>query len=136
MKRAKDDWPDLLDQLEDAVAADAGGQERRWAEGVATALARVEQALAGHVGEAEAPGGMFAEVDQKRPSLVRQVGELRREHVAFPDQARALRDRLRAGTDATLREDFRQFAAALRRHREVENDLVQESVTTDYGAGD
>jgi hypothetical protein len=36
----------------------------------------------------------------------------------------------------TLRSRAEELAAALRQHRKQETDLVQESITTDLGAGD
>jgi len=151
---------DVLDDLEQAVAGAVPGQERAWAERVGQSLARVEGVLRHHAAEAEAPAGLFARVDLTRPSFARQVGTLRHEHEDFLVRAAALQREAEAATRAfqppdagqtalpeparagaipdfnALRRDAQQFLAALRHHYELENDLVQETVTMDIGAGD
>ena len=164
MGRAKEVLLPAAEQLEEVLAHDVAGRERDWAEQVGAALRQLEEALVQHQADCESPGGMFAgEVDLKRPSLVRQVSELRREHIDFLAATKALRgDAVKvaqtfaappaAATDATLlpkpspaagipdfgalRKRGEELVAALGRHRRQENDLVLESVTTDLGAGD
>jgi hypothetical protein len=109
-----------------------------------------------HANDTEAPNGLFSEIDWTRPALVRQVGELRGDHEELFSLMMELREDLRRlecaepGPGAN-REDIpaqvspevgslemrvRQLVERLRHHREHETDLVQESITTDLGAGD
>jgi hypothetical protein len=152
-----------LERFEQALADDAAGRERDWAEGVCRALATLEGALWQHTVEADASNGLFAEVDLTRPTLARQVGVLRQEHSDFLQQASALQLQLQRAASAfqlrreapamtnplpepeppgtipdfgVLRQRGEQFATALRRHRETETDLLLETVTTDIGVGD
>jgi hypothetical protein len=164
MARALEVLLPSAEELEQALAAEFAGCEGDWADRVGAALVQIEVALRQHAGDCEAPGGMFAqEVDLTRPALVRQVGELRREHAELLRQAQALRADIQHVARAfdpaaeargvaspvpeaapaagipdfeALRRRGDELAAALRHHRELETDLVQESVTTDLGAGD
>src|SRR5262245_45112386 len=95
MKRLRDDLSDALDQFEGSLNEVVPGRERAWAEGVGAALGRVEEVLRRHGPDAEGPAGLFAEVDLTRPSFVRVVSALRREHQELPDQAAAFRNELR-----------------------------------------
>jgi hypothetical protein len=152
-----------IEKLERALAKETPGRERAWAEEVDRTLGRVQQTWERHIEDAEAPDGMFAEVDLTRPSLVREVGELCHEHQDMFRQLQALREEVRqaarafntspdtggptgafpepAATDSipdfgVLRQQLEQFLAALIGHRDHEAALVIESVTTDIGAGD
>ncbi len=150
-----------LRNLDRALAGDVTGRERAWAEQLAEALGLAEQALRQHATDAESPTGLFAEVDMTRPSLVRQVGELCREHDTFLEQAHTLQEEARRAARAfapvpesaagalpvaspggsipdfgELRQRVATFRDALERHRDGETSLVVESVTTDLGAGD
>ena len=163
MVRTEDILLPAIEQLEPAFAEPVAGRERDWAARVAQALTAAEAALRRHAAEAKNPDGLFAEVDLTRPSLTRQVSALRREHTDLVDQVRALRDDVRQAAltftppaeqvvrasalpeparssgipdFGALRKRGADLVAALRQHRELETDLVQESVTTDLGAGD
>lgn len=163
MSRPNDTLLAAIGQLEQTLAGDPAGRERAWADRVHGALERAVAALRQHTTDADAPGGLFAEVDLTRPSLARQVGELRREHGELAERIVALQKALApvreafaaparaAGATSLLPEpppvaavpDFaairargEELVAALARHRDVENGLVVESVTTDLGAGD
>jgi hypothetical protein len=151
-----------LEHLEQALHADVAGKERDWAEGVAGGLTHVVHALRKHATETENPSGLYAEVDLTRPTLARQVGELRREHGDFLHKAldlhnnvQKLRQAFTAATrpvpmadplpapPVTTTADFSairnlgdQLLASLSHHQQLETDLVLESVTTDLGAGD
>src|SRR5689334_12311301 len=146
-----------VERLQTALSAPAPGRERDWAGEVDAMLGGVEEALRRHVADTDAPGGMFAKVDLTRPSLVRQVGELRQEHASFLEQADALRREVRGAAQVfepsapdggsgrlpapapvntvpdfgSLRKRLEDFAAALKHHRDAEAGLVIESVTTD-----
>src|SRR5262249_31552384 len=125
-------------------------------------LGGVVKALRRHVAETDCAGGMFTEVDLTRPTLVRQVSTMRREHASFLERAGALRREVRGAAAAfepqapgggagalpppaargtvpdfgSLRRRLGEFAAALKHHRDAEAGLVLESVTTDIGVGD
>jgi hypothetical protein len=163
MKRPHDELLPPLEQFQAALAGEVAGRERDWAEQVRRALAQVQEALQRHAADTAATAGPFAEVDLTRPSLVRQVGELRREHAEFLEHAASLQKELAhaalafqrpadAATPAgglpapapvpavadfsAIRHRGEQLAAALQEHRGREAGLVIESVTTDIGAGD
>jgi hypothetical protein len=152
-----------LERLAQALAADFPGREAAWATGVDNALDALEQALRQHTVGAEAAHGLLTEIDLSRPSLVRRVSELRRQHSDFQEQTVALRQEVQraarafapptetvaqadalpepAGPGAipdfgSLRRQGQQLLDSLRRHREEETDLTQESVSTDIGVGD
>jgi hypothetical protein len=162
MKMTRDVLAMALLRLQQALACDVTGREREWAEQLGEALTWAERALQQHTTESESASGVFAEVDLTRPSLVRQVGALCREHGDLLERARALQQEAQRAARAftppshppepgipaphardggvldfgELRQRVEGFIAALERHREGENSLVVESVTTDLGAGD
>ena len=164
MQLAGDGLLSSNEELRRSVAEEIAGHEWEWAERVSSALDRVEQALRQHIVDAEAPAGLFTtEVDLTRPSLVRQVSKLRREHTNFLEQASALRSNVKAAAHAfcpnqhmaqlagmlpepapegrivdldTIRHAIENFITTLLLHRDREVDLSIESVTTDLGAGD
>jgi hypothetical protein len=151
-----------VERLETALTAHAPGRERDWAGEVDAILGGVEEALRRHVADTDAAGGMFTEVDLTRPTLVRKVSNLRQEHTSFLQRAEALRQEVRGaakafnpqapagGTDhlpapagagtvpdfGALRQQLKEFADALKHHRDEEAGLVIESVATDIGVGD
>jgi len=161
-KEKNDPLTTPLVQLERVRAEPYPGRERDWAERLADALGTVEAALRQHECLAEAPNGLFAGVDLQRPTLLRQMNELRLEIAGFMREAQDLRGRLHQAARAfqppdlhghpdrlpapvartvvphfgELREAVSRFLARLRRHREEETRLVLESVTVDIGAGD
>jgi hypothetical protein len=151
-----------LEQLESALGAPAPGREHDWAREVESILGRIEEALRHHVVDTDAPGGMFTKVDLTRPTLVRQVGALRQEHVSFLQRTGALRQEVRSAAGAfappppaagaerlpapaapegvpdfgAMRQELERLATALKQHRDAEAGLVIESVATDIGVGD
>ncbi len=151
------------DRLEEAIAAEIPGREPAWAEQVGNALAGLQVALRQHTAGAEEPDGMYSHVDLTRPTLTRQVGDLRQEHKDFLQRAALLEKHIGSAAEpfasradtitatsplpepaavraipdfGDLRQRGEQFIRALRRHLEQENDLVLESVTTEIGVGD
>jgi hypothetical protein len=46
-------------------------------------IAGLEVAVRQHAASVEAPDGMYAQVDLTRPTMARQVSELRQEHKEF-----------------------------------------------------
>lgn len=152
-----------IGQLERALAEGCPGREREWAEKVAGALGAVEAALRQHAGLAETPDGLFAGVDLKRPTFLRQMNGLRLGITDFLREVRDLRGRVRQAAQAfqppvepmghldqlptavaptavphfgELRTAVAQFLSRLREQRDQETRLVLESVTTDIGTGD
>jgi hypothetical protein len=149
--------------LERALAEEFPGREREWGENVAGALSALEVALRQHAGLAEKPDGLFAGVDLKRPTFIRQMNGLRLGIADFLAEVRELRGRVCQAAQAfqppaeplghpdrlpavvapaavphfgELRADVEEFLSRLEQHLEEETRLVLESVTTDIGAGD
>jgi Hemerythrin HHE cation binding domain len=152
-----------VDRLGETLASDIPGHEREWAEQAGRALARVEVAVRQHAASVEAPDGMYAQMDLTRPTLARQVSELRQEHRDFVEQASGLQNEVAraaklfqsrtqpvaavsplpepAGVPGipdfgVLRQRAERFIGALHHHLEVEDELIVESVTTEIGVGD
>jgi Hemerythrin HHE cation binding domain len=152
-----------IDRLEHAMQAEVAGHEHQWADDLGDALTGLAAVLRRHTDLAEAPDGLLSEVDLTRPTLNRQVGELRREHRDFLDQVGDLQAQVRSAARAfawpprepgspsrlpepapaasipdfgVLRQQLTRLVHALRQHCDCENSLVIESVTTDLGAGD
>jgi hypothetical protein len=150
-----------VDDLSEALASSAPGNEREWTKRVAEALAQVEHHLRRHAAETRSPDGPLAEVDLTRPTLARQAAGLRRDYDELLKQCLALQEGVRraaaafAPTEAlqspkrpptskdspipdfgALRDQAAPLLEELRRKKEAEIDLVQESVTTDIGVGD
>jgi hypothetical protein len=143
MTTARDALLQAIESLEQVLAQEPATDRRAWAVRVDQALAAAEQALRQENADARSPrGGPFKAVDMTRPALVRQVGKLRRLLTAEVGEAAELRSEVQgAAHGATLdlgalRQQLHIFVGDLRRLKEGEIDLVQESVTTDLGAGD
>jgi hypothetical protein len=153
----------FVDRLEEALCSDIPGRERDWAEQVGGALASLEVGVRQHAASVEAPDGMYAQVDLTRPTLARQVSELRKKHRDFVQQANLLENEVRSAAElfergthpavavstlpepagdlaipdfGLLRQRAYEFLAALQHHLEVENALILESLTTEIGVGD
>jgi hypothetical protein len=152
-----------ISRLERALAADFPGHERDWAEGVGHALADVEQALGLHTALAETPDGLLTKIDLTRPTSVRQVSELRREHTELQEHTRSLQAQVHTAAQAfqpphasltradtlpepapvatvpdfgQIRQTITQFLSALQHHQREETKLLLDSVNTDIGVGD
>ncbi len=131
-----------LERLQQCLAAGPAGRERDWARRVGDALDVLIREFSRHTADSESPEGLTSEVDVTRPSLARNVEDLRRQHRDFLDRLRAFRkDVEEAGRAAIpdltgIQSTGRELAAGLSRHREMETDLIQESITTDLGAAD
>jgi hypothetical protein len=143
MAQATDDLLQSIQQLEQWLAKPPAGRERNWAARVDQALAAAEETLQLENTDLRSDtDGPFKAVDMTRPSLVRCVGELRRQLAADVGATAALRSEVQAaGRGAApdfgaLRHHLEEFVRDLRQLREGEIDVVQESVTTDLGAGD
>lgn len=152
-----------IERLEQALAADCAGHERDWAQRVGNALGNIEQALGAHTALTESTDGLFSKVDLTRPTSVRQVSELRREHTELRDQTRTLRGQLQTGIEAfrppdaslarvealpeptaltpvpdfgSIRQAVARLLADPQRHQRDETKLLLESVNNDIGVGD
>jgi hypothetical protein len=160
--RKTKDAPSLsFERLTQALAADVPGRERAWAEAVIDALTAVEQVMRQQLAAAEALEGPLAQVDQTRPSLVRQSEEVCRNQSDLLGQVIALRQEAQKAVQAfsstgdpqnsaytltarpntipdfgVIRRQAEEFLTRVQQNREVESKLVLESINTDIGAGD
>ena len=151
-----------IDRLSHALGAEIPGRERTWAETLDEALAGVERALRHHMMTAQDPDGVFAEVDETRPSLARQAGQLRQDHDGLLGQCLALRQDVRRAAGAfsfavptflptpgsatrsdqnvpdlgAIRRQGEQLRDALRQNLQAETHLVLDSINTDIGVCD
>lgn len=152
-----------IENLEQALAADFAGHECDWTRGVGNALTEVEQAVGLHTALAETADGLLTKVDLTRPTSVRQVSELRRQHSELQERTRSLRAQLQTAAQAfqaphlslhrvdalpepvplapvpdfgSIRQAIGQFLADLHQHQRVEAKLLLDSVNTDIGVGD
>lgn len=149
------------DELALALSAEVVGRELDWAESFSSALATLEDGLRQHIALAESVDGIFAKVELTRPTVLRQINQLRREHLHLLDEVRELQRLVTTATRAfqprralglldlpvaetrgtvpdfgALRDRAEHLIALLERHEEAEHLIVMESVTTDIGAGD
>jgi hypothetical protein len=151
-----------IDRLSRALDATVPGRERKWAEDLDIILAGVERALQQHIMTAQDPNGVFAEVDETRPSLARQTCQLRRDNSALMEQCLALREETRRAAGAfsyavstslptpgsaprsdeilpdfgTIRRQAEELCEALRLNMQAETQLVLDSINTDIGVCD
>jgi hemerythrin-like domain-containing protein len=131
-----------IHQLEAALAAAAPGREHPWNERVRESISGVQAALERHVASTQEKHGLLALIDLTRPTLVRRVERLRREHVDLLQQAEALRQQVNHYGPEELpafdiiRQQAARLLEALRQHQAREADLIFESLYTDIGAGD
>src|SRR5262249_9210560 len=84
----------LANQLRATVSDHFQGREQDWCKSVTDALAKVETAIWQHRLLAKAPNGLFAEVDDARAGLAKQVEDLRNEYDGLLIQATALREEM------------------------------------------
>jgi hypothetical protein len=150
------------DELALALAADAVGRERDWLDSFASALMGLEEALRQHIALAEHSDGIYGTVDLTRPTLVRQINHLRRQHSALLSQVRELQAQVHRAARAfqpgcplavldglpsydppssipdlgALRAQAQRFMVALAHHEEEEDLVVLESITAEIGTGD
>jgi hypothetical protein len=152
-----------VEKLRNALAEPSVGREGAWAAALCASLTELSLALQTHILDMDGRAGLASTVDLTRPSLVREVADVRREHADFLKQVQEFVNQVQrtaevfdpASSDAvapprlpaptpatgpmelgTLREEVERFLAALEEHQNHESGLVLESVTTDLGAGD
>jgi len=149
------------DELALALTAEVVGRELDWAESYSSALATLDDGLRQHIALVESDDGIFAKVELTRPTVLRQINHLRREHIDLLHEVRELQRLVTTATRAfqprrvpgpfdlpeaesracvpdfgALRDRAERLLALLERHEEAEHLIVMESVTTDIGAGD
>jgi hypothetical protein len=152
-----------LESVRQALAADVPGHERQWTEAVLTALFRLEIRLRQHLTGVAAPDGVFAEVDETRPTLARKKTDLHRLCQRLLEKCVSLQEEIRcaagvfapaaeslatAGSTVTpppeesipnfqaIRQRADQFLDELQKVMQAEANLILESINTDIGVGD
>jgi hypothetical protein len=152
-----------IDRFARALADDVPGREREWAMEVKVALTGVETALRQHLATIRVPDGVFAVVDDTRPTLARQAEELCQAYDSLLAQASALLKETHRATEAfspapdpigttapcaarcsaagivdfgAIRQQGEKLLASLRQNKDAETQLILESVNTDIGVGD
>jgi hypothetical protein len=149
-----------IERLEQALAADFPGHERDWSQEVGNALTEIGQAFGLHTALAETADGLLTKIDLTRPTSVRQVSELRRQHSELLQRTRSLQSELLTAAQAfqapkasvealpepvplapvpdfgSIRQAIGQLSTALRQHQQEETKLLLDSVNTDIGVGD
>jgi hypothetical protein len=157
----KDALQVATERLRVQIDAEATGRERPWSEGVDQGFARIESELRQREQAANCPDGPLGQVDETRPTLVRQSQEVCREYAELMKTIHEFRERVRWAADAfrpaadprcqisappavkgpvpdfgALRQEAEKLLADLDHLRGMETALVLESVTTDIGVGD
>lgn len=142
---------ETIERLERAIEASSSRSPKAWAEQMGGVLADVERQMQQLRAQWNTPESPFQAVDGTRPTLVRQLSELRSNFAHALFKASKLRAKFDRGTaklgrdveqrDPRLRVDSarRQCQAildALRTYEAEEVKLVLESSYTDLGAGD
>jgi hypothetical protein len=159
VEAATDSLRAAVKQVRTVLIAAAPDDAPAWTGLAWYALARLERALADEVKNAGAPDGLLAEIDQTRPTLLRQQQKLAESYRHLLEQCIALKwemftasqsravenpflgktPPLRSSgvTDFTaLQEHVDQLVTRVEQCREEEAKLILESSTTDIGAGD
>lgn len=136
VRRRKDVYDAML-RLEESLARSSRLED--WRQEVAEALDGVEEALRRHVGEIEAPGGLFAEVVDLSPEMTSAVELLREEHAELErltatalDTARS--DRL--GDPSQLRTESMAVIDLLVTHRQTGAEMLFDAYNVDIGGED
>ena len=123
-----------------ALAAPAPGRASQWARDVVGRLEVLRAAFDRHVEVTEGPGGLYDEIRERAPRLMRKLESLRAEHPAIGE---GIADVLNRVAQVAADEEVSEVRAAvltvlgrLARHRQVGSDLVYEAYNVDVGAGD
>lgn len=126
--------------LERALAAPSSARVQEWAIVVRRQLERLGAALERHVANADADGGLFADVIEHAPRLVNHIERLRRDHDALATELAALAERLDgpivADGIAAVREQGIDLLAHFAHHRYLGSELVYEAFNVDIEAAD
>ncbi len=133
---------DMVQALEEALAAPSPGREAQWLRSTVTALGAVADALTEQSRSDQGPDSLLAKIQADEPRLAPRIARLHAEHDDIRDAIRSLQRLLEptTGTEAPDVVDVRERLAAIahrfRRHRARETDLVYEAVNVDLGGGD
>lgn len=154
---------DALKHLQRALAGTSPDEQREWAGVLWYGLARLEKALRLQQEHVQDPLGLGAEIDQTRPTFVRQQEKLRDDYRNLIEQCIALKWELYRAAQPFLAEHDRlgkeppwkdngeamptpdwnvltrriqEMLDRIAADREEENSMVLESATVDIGAGD
>lgn len=163
MSRAPDKLVSAIEELQDISNQPSAGCEIEWTKQTANALDSLQWAMGQHIGECESKGGMYSKIDLTRPGLARQVAALRQAHLELPFLVNMLQHQVLSAAEAfsiasgsdvqasdlpparqaesvidfdAIRQCSLDLVQIVRNHWQHEVDLLQESVTTDLGAGD
>ena len=150
------------DELQLAVTAEVVGREIDWTESVASALVELEQALRQHVALAEGDDGIYCMVDLNRPTVIRQINRLCRQHPDLLSEVAALQELVRNAARVfqprcgpawldiiydpglrggipdfgSIRDRAERFLQQLESHEEEEDMLIMDCVASEIGTGD
>jgi hypothetical protein len=127
-----------LTHLERALNEIPSGSARDWARKLEAELEAADDALRSHVTNAEGPDGLFIEIDQDRPTMLRLVEKLRDDHCRLMVQSAGLRNMVRAHaiSSSEIGVLMGEFVTALKQHQQEEMDAVFDSINLDIGTGD
>jgi len=138
MISTKDPLVLAVDRLKNALA-DIGTGPPGATVTLERALAQLEVAMRQHVALADWPGDPVGDLDRPllpSPGVDRRNAELRQDLAGLLREVRSLRNEVTAPDGSAIRERAGQLAEEVERFSREEIDLVQDSVTTDIGAGD
>jgi hypothetical protein len=137
LKERREALADAADHLEREITR-ASGDEEAWRAAVRVAVDEVGAALAEHIRETEAPGGLYDDIATRTPRLIHAVDRLRREHETMTLKAGQVSAALEGGLVPV--EDVREGCLALltevSRHRHRGADLLWEFYDVDIGSSD
>jgi hypothetical protein len=140
---ASDEMTEALARLRSRVAQELAGREREWAQTMCEACSALEQALTKHHEGVVTRDGTLAAVDDMRPGLARQARVVNRRQERVLRGLHGLCQEIQASLTTGNLSELRSIRARaehllseLQKTIDAEVDLVQESITTDFGAGD
>jgi hypothetical protein len=123
--------------VEAAASEPAPGRVADWRAGVGEALTRLRTAFDAHVQVTEAPDGLFAQVVEEEPRLVKRVERLRGEHETITATLATAERQVAGERDPDdVREAVLELLGALARHRHRGADLLHEAFVVDVSVGD
>jgi len=120
-----------IQAFERSLAAPAA--DPRWRELVQERLRNLREAFGEHIILTEGPDGLYAEILEHAPRLVRRVEMLIRDHGMLLAAVDSLAHRLPTGDIERLRRRASDLLRQLSRHRQRGADLVYEAYATDIG---
>lgn len=121
----------VIQGFEQAIATPTA--DPAWRHRVAERLTALRVAFTGHERVTEGPNGLYAELLDTAPRLVRAVDTLTREHAALHAALDLMVQRVHDGDPERLRRWASDLLRELSRHRQRGADLVYEAYSTDIG---